>query len=75
MSMSGNGVQQTGPRTEVLRRVLAQVHNEAVAADLLFLEDWQMGRCLDIASSLRASQIRRANPQLAAAIDDELHRR
>jgi len=73
--MSANGVQQTGPHTEALRRVLEQVHDEAAAADLLFLEHWQMQRYPDIAASLRASQIRRANPQLAAAISAELNRR
>ena len=73
--MSGDGAQQTGPRTEVLRRVLERVNDEAAAADLLFFENWQMQRHLDLAASLRASQIRRANPQLAAAIRDELTRR
>ena len=49
--------------------------NEAAAADLLFLEYWQAQRCSDIAASLRASQIRRANPTLAAEIHAELNRR
>lgn len=73
--MSGNGAQQAGPHTEALRRALRQVRDEAEAADLLFLEDWQMQRRLDIAASLRASQIRRANPALAAEIHAELNRR
>ena len=49
--------------------------DEAAAADLLFLEYWQTQRCPDIAASLRASQIRRANPALAAEIHAELTRR
>ncbi len=73
--MRGNEAHQHGPRTEALRRVLQQVRDEAVAADLLFLEDWQMQRHPDIAASLRASQIRRANPVLAAEIHAELNRR
>ena len=66
---------QNGPRTEALRRALQQVHDEAAAADLLFLEDWQTQRCPGIAASLRASQIRRANPRLAEEIHAELTRR
>jgi hypothetical protein len=75
MSMQGNGGEQNGPRTEALRRALQQVHDEAAAADLLFLEDWQTQRRPGIAASLRASQIRRANPALAAEIHAELTRR
>ncbi len=64
-----------GPRTEALRRALRQVRDEAAVADLLFLEAWQAQCHSDIASSLRASQIRRANPSLAAEIHAELTRR
>jgi hypothetical protein len=67
--------EQNGPRTEALRRALQQTHDEAVAADLLFLEYWQTQRTPDIAASLRAAQIRRANPVLAAEIHAELTRR
>ncbi len=70
--MGGNVAEHSGPRTEALRRALRQVHDEAAAADLLFLEEWQMQRRPDVADSLRASQIRRANPALAAAIHAEL---
>lgn len=41
-------------------------------ADLLFLQDFQQGRTNDLGATLRASQIRRANPGLAAAIEREL---
>jgi hypothetical protein len=73
--MGGDGAEQSGPRTEALRRALREVRDEAAAADLLFLEYWQSHRCTDIAASLRASQIRRANPALAAEIYTELNRR
>jgi hypothetical protein len=64
-----------GPRTQALRRALQQVHDDAAAADLLFLEYWQTQRSPDVAANLRASQIRRANPTLAAEIHAELNRR
>jgi hypothetical protein len=75
MSMGDNVVEQGAPRTEALRRALLSVRDEAAAADLLFLEDWQNQRYPGIAACLRASQIRRANPKLAAEIRAELTRR
>ncbi len=75
MSMGGNAAEQNGPRTEALRRALQQVHDEAVAADLLFLEHWQIQRYPGVAACLRAGQIRRANPKLAAEIHAELTKR
>jgi len=73
--MRAEGAGESGPRTEAVRRALRRVRNEAAAADLLFLEQWQMDRRLDVAAALRASQIRRANPDLAAEIHAELTRR
>jgi hypothetical protein len=73
--MEGNGAEPRMPRTQALRRALQQVSDAAAAADLLFLEQWQTQRHPDIASSLRAGQIRRANPGLAAEIHAELNRR
>jgi len=73
--MRASVAEQCGPRTEALRRALRQVQDEGAAADLLFLEYWQTQREPDIAGSLRASQIRRANPTLAAEIHAELTRR
>ena len=64
-----------GPRTEALRRALQQVNDAAAAADLLFLEAWQTQRLSGVAASLRAGQIRRANPTLAAEIHAEWSRR
>ena len=60
------------PQTEAVRCALRGLRSEAAAADLLFLEYWEMQRTPDIAATLRASQIRRANPGLAAAIHAEL---
>ncbi len=60
------------PRTEAVRRALQGARDQAAAADLLFLEYWEMQRTPDLAAMLRASQIRRANPVLAAAIHAEL---
>ena len=73
--MQGDGADLNGPRTEALRRALQQVRDAGAVADLLFLEYWQTQRSSDIAACLRASQIRRANPTLAAAIHAELTRR
>jgi hypothetical protein len=73
-AMGGNVAEQISPRTEALRRALLRVQDDAAAADLMFLEEWQTQRHPDIASSLRASQIRRANPALAAEIHAELTR-
>lgn len=67
-------VPQQLPRTEALRRVLRQAGDARVAADLLFLEAWEALAPTDVAATLRAAQIRRANPELAAAIRAELGR-
>jgi len=73
--MQGSDAGESGPRTEALRCALRQVSDAAAAADLLFLEAWQTQRYPGIAASLRAGQIRRANPVLAAEIHAELTRR
>jgi hypothetical protein len=75
MPMRGTAAEQSGPRTNALRRALHGIQDNAAAADLLFLEDWQTQRFPGIAASLRASQIRRANPALAAEIHAELTKR
>ena len=71
----GADAAEQGPLTEALRRALRQVRDDTVAADLLFLESWQTQRQPGVAACLRASQIRRANPALAAQIHEELNRR
>src|ERR1700749_1369137 len=70
--MLTNNPGKSGPRTEALRRALLHVQDEAAVADLRFLEDWQNQRYPGVAACLRASQIRRANPELAAQIRAEL---
>lgn len=60
------------PRTEAVRRALAAARDHAAAADLMFLEYWVTHPSRDLAATLRAGQIRRANPTLAEAIRQEL---
>jgi hypothetical protein len=54
---------------------LGEVTDARTAADLLFLESWEATSVFSVATVLRASQVRRANPFLAAAIRAELRRR
>jgi hypothetical protein len=61
-------------RTEALRRVLETADDHASAGDLLFLEAWEAQPYPLIGATLRAYQIRRANPALAAEIHAELSR-
>jgi len=63
------------PYTAAVRKALLGVKNSAALADLLFLEAWEMRPSGDLGATLRAGQIRRANPGLAAAIDAELRTR
>jgi hypothetical protein len=60
------------PMTEAVRRALRTAPDETAVRDLLFLEAWEMQARPDIASTLRAGQIRRANPRLEEAIRAEL---
>jgi hypothetical protein len=60
------------PFTLAVRQALQGVSDSATEADLLFLEAWEMQPSAHLGVTLRASQIRRANPGLAAAIDAEL---
>lgn len=63
------------PYTEAVRNLLQGAGNDGLEADLLFLEAWEMQPTANLGSTLRASQIRRANPGLAEAISKELKRR
>jgi hypothetical protein len=63
------------PYTQALRRALQDATDMSAVADLLFLEAWEIHRPRDLAITLRASQIRRANPRLAAEITAELRTR
>ena len=60
------------PYTQALRRALEGVRDPRLADDLLFLEAWERQPTANLGVTLRASQIRRANPDLAAEIDAEL---
>jgi hypothetical protein len=66
------GFVHKAPVTAAVRQALQGVNNTLVEADLLFLEAWEMHPSSHLSATLRASQIRRANPGLAAAIDAEL---
>ena len=70
MSMSQSVHRQ--PLTQAVRQALELAGNSVVEADLLFLEAWEIHPSGHLGSTLRASQIRRANPDLVAAIDAEL---
>jgi hypothetical protein len=63
-----------GPLTGAVRRALAVARDQATLADLLFLERWELAPIPGAAAALRVSQIRRANPELAAAVRAELAR-
>lgn len=63
------------PRTQAVRRALRSATRPEAAADLLFLEAWEMNAPFNLATLLRAGQIRRANPALAAEIEAELKSR
>ena len=60
------------PFTHAVRKALENANNSGKEADLLFLEAWEMQPTNLLGATLRASQIRRANPKLAAEIDAEL---
>ncbi len=62
------------PHTATIRRALAEVRDRAWQADLLFLERWEMAPVAGAAAALRVAQIRRANPELAAAVRAEVAR-
>jgi hypothetical protein len=72
MSLTGDFQLNEFPRTTALRRALAGQHNEQVKRDLLFLERWEARPTFAVAETLRARQIRRAQPALANAIRAEL---
>ncbi len=60
------------PFTDAVRQALQNANSSRLAEDLLFLEAWEMHPSSNLGVTLRASQIRRANPDLAAAIHAEL---
>jgi hypothetical protein len=60
------------PLTSAVRRAVATARDQATLADLLFLEHWEIAPIPGAAAAMRVSQIRRANPDLAAAVRAEL---
>jgi hypothetical protein len=60
------------PVTRAVSLALRDAHDPRARSDLLFLEAWEMHRPASIGETLRAQQIRRANPDLVAAIEREL---
>jgi hypothetical protein len=58
--------------TDVVRRALGAARDRAMIDDLLFLERWELSPTPGTAEALRISQIRRANPELAAAVRAEI---
>jgi hypothetical protein len=63
---------QRQPVTLAVSLALREIHDPRVRSDLLFLEAWEVQRPVNLAATLRASQIRRANPGLVEAIEREL---
>jgi hypothetical protein len=63
---------QKQPFTHAVRQALQGINNSKIEDDLLFLEAWEMHPSSHLGVTLKAGQIRRANPGLAAAIDAEL---
>ena len=62
----------SGPLTAAVRHALAAAPDQTLLADLLFLERWELAPVPGAAAALRVSQIRRANPELAAAVRAEI---
>jgi hypothetical protein len=69
---SENGAEILPPFTSVIRQALRNSPDARAAADLLFFEAWEMFPTQHLGATLRASQIRRANPELAVALEREL---
>ena len=65
---------QAAPRTDAVRRALDSTSEHTAVDDLRFLEAFECDAIPDIAAALRARQIRRANPLLAAELRAELAR-
>jgi hypothetical protein len=61
-----------GPVTRAVSLALQDTRDPMARSDLLFLEAWELQRPANLGAALRAGQIRRANPALAAAIEREL---
>jgi hypothetical protein len=62
----------SAPLTSVLQDALPRIRDRSAQADLLFLERWEIAPQAGTGLALRVRQIRRANPELAAAIRAEI---
>jgi hypothetical protein len=60
------------PVTRAVSMALRDAHDPWARSDLLFLEAWAIHRPASLGETLRAHQIRRANPNLVKAIEREL---
>jgi hypothetical protein len=60
------------PRTSAVRDLMARTNDPALLEDLLFLERWEASPAHGAGSVLRVSQIRRAMPDVAAAVRAEI---
>ncbi len=60
------------PVTRAVSVALRHARDPMARSDLLFLEAWEMHGPSSLAATLRAHQIRRANPGLVEAIEQEL---
>ena len=58
--------------TTALRTAMSTTRDRRVAEDFLYLESWERTPTPGPAAALRIQQIRRANPELAAAIRHEV---
>lgn len=59
------------PLTDAVRHALQDVNDPTLRDDLLFLERWELCPEPGLAAARRVAQLRRANPDLAAAIRAE----
>ena len=58
--------------TDALRQALDRISDPPAVKDLMFLEAWERDPKWGSGFALRVGQIRRANPELAAAIRAEV---
>ena len=65
----------TAMMTDALRQALDRISDPPAVRDLMFLEAWERDPKWGSGFALRVGQIRRANPELAAAIRAEIARR
>jgi len=69
---AGEPIRLDQPMTSAVRNVIMLANDPAMLSDLLFLERWERAPSPGMGSVLRAAQIRRANPALAAAVRAEV---